>query len=134
MPVSLTPPNNLSAESLSPVNSFSAVSLTPVKNFRLFGYFSPVSTTPAINCSPVSTTPPINFPPAINYIDDRSLFFLQNYFRPPKLAPAADIVFGTAMKSCIHKHPTHLDQRPLRPPKLLQTKSALFSFGGLRGL
>jgi hypothetical protein len=22
------------------------------------------------------------------------------------------------MKSCIQKHPTHLDQRPLRPPKL----------------
>jgi hypothetical protein len=22
------------------------------------------------------------------------------------------------MKSCIHTHPTHLDQRPLRPPKL----------------
>ncbi len=29
------------------------------------------------------------------------------------------------MKSCIHTHPTHLDQRPLRPPKLI--------FGGCQG-
>ncbi len=29
-------------------------------------------------CSPVSTTLPINFSPAINCIDDRGLFFLQN--------------------------------------------------------
>jgi hypothetical protein len=28
----------------------------------------------------------------------------------------ADGVIGTAMKSCIHKHPTHLDQRSLKPP------------------
>jgi hypothetical protein len=41
---------------------------------------------------------------------------------------ATDGIIGTAMKSCIHKHPTHLDQRPLRPPKLLQTKLALFFF------
>jgi hypothetical protein len=38
--------------------------------------------------------------------------------RPPKSATAANIVIGTAMKSCFHKHPTHLDQRPLRPSKL----------------
>ncbi len=29
-----------------------------------------------------------------------------------------DSVIRTAMKSCIHRHPTHPDQRPLRPPKL----------------
>ncbi len=63
--------------------------------------FSPVSTSPAINC-----------------IDDRGLLLLQNYLRPPKSGTAADIVIG----------------RPWRPPKLLQTKTALFSFGGLRGL
>ncbi len=51
-------------------------------------------------------------------IDDRGLLLLQNYLRPPKSATAADIVIG----------------RPRRPPKLLQTKTALFSFGGLRGL
>ncbi len=34
------------------------------------------------------------------------------------ISPAADGVIGTAMKSCIQKHPTHLDQRPLRPLKL----------------
>jgi len=54
----------------------------------------------------------------INCIDDRGLLLLQNYLRPPKSATAADIVIG----------------RPRRPPKLLQTKTALFSFGGLRGL
>jgi hypothetical protein len=54
--------------------------------------------------------------------------------RPSMSDMSADGVIGTAMKSCIHKHPTHLDQRPLRPPKLLQTKPTLFSFGGLRGL
>jgi hypothetical protein len=54
--------------------------------------------------------------------------------RPSMSDMAADGFIGTAMKSCILKHPTHLDQRPLRPPKLLQTKPILFSFGGLRGL
>jgi hypothetical protein len=44
--------------------------------------------------SPVSTTP------AINCIDDRSLFLLQNYLRPLMSATAADIVIGTAMKTC----------------------------------
>ena len=34
------------------------------------------------------------------------------------ISPAADGVIGTAMKSCIQKHPTHLDERPRRPPKL----------------
>ena len=38
------------------------------------------------------------------------------------------------MKSCIHKHPTHLDQRPLRPPKLNNAVLVCSSFGGLRGL
>ncbi len=69
--MSLTLPKNLSA-----------VSLTPAINFWLFGYFWPVSTTPAINC-----------------IDDKGLLLLQNYLRPPKSATAADIVIGTAMKT-----------------------------------
>jgi hypothetical protein len=38
------------------------------------------------------------------------------------------------MKSCIHTHPTHLDQRPLRPPKLNNAVLVCGSFGGLRGL
>ncbi len=38
------------------------------------------------------------------------------------------------MKSCIHRHPTHPDQRPLRRPKLFQTKMSIFSIWGLRGL
>jgi hypothetical protein len=56
----------------------------------------------------------------------------RRYLRPSMSDTAADGVIGTAMKSCIHRHPTHLEQRTLRPPKLLQTKTALFSFGGLR--
>ncbi len=56
------------------------------------------------------------------------------YLRPPKSATAADDVIGTAMKSCIHTHPKHLDQRPLRPPKLNNAVLVCSSFGGLRGL
>ncbi len=47
---------------------------------------------------------------------------------------AADGVIGTAMKSCIHRHPTHLDQKPLRPPKRNNAVLVWSSFGGLRGL
>ena len=55
------------------------------------------------------------------------------------LSPAIDVghadgVIGIAMKSCIQKHPTHLDQRPLRPPKLNNAVLVCSSFGGLRGL
>jgi hypothetical protein len=53
----------------------------------------------AINWSPVSTTPQ-SVPPAINCIDDRGLFLLQNYLRPLKTATAADIVIEAAMKTC----------------------------------
>jgi hypothetical protein len=42
----------------------------------------------------------------------------RRYLRLSTLDTATDGVIGTAMKSCIHKHHTHLDQRPLRPPKL----------------
>ena len=55
----------------------------------------------------------------------------RRYLRPPKSATAADDVIGTATKR--RKGPSHA-LRPLRLPKLLQTKTALFSFGGLRGL
>jgi hypothetical protein len=37
----------------------------------------------------------------------------------------ADGIIGTGMKRCIHRHPKHPDQRPLRPTKLLLTKSAI---------
>ena len=95
--------------------------------------------TPLKNLSPVSLTPLNSFFGGVvdtgdkfhafwflmtgindtgeNCVDDRGLLLLQNYRRPPKSATAADIVIG----------------RPRRPPKLLQTKTALFSFGGLRG-
>ncbi len=110
----------------------SQVSTTPPINC------SPVSTTPPRSCSPVSMIPPINFSPVKNSIDDRGLFFQQIgrsrwYLRPPKSDTAADGVIGTAMKSCIPRHPAHLDKRSMRP-KLLQTKMTIFSFDHLRGL
>ncbi len=58
----------------------------------------------------------------------------RRYLRPPKSATAADSVIRTTMKSCIQKHPTHLDQRPLKPPKLNNALLVWSSFGGLRGL
>ncbi len=94
---------------------------------------SAVTTTPAINLSPVTRTKtPWRWGAAK---DRRKLKGInRRYLRPPKSATAADDVIGTAMKSCIHTHPTHLDQRPLRPPKLNNAVLFCSSFGGLRGL
>ncbi len=58
----------------------------------------------------------------------------RRYLRPSKSDTAAGGVIGTAMKSCIHRHPTHPDQRSLRPPKLKIAVLVWSSFGGLRGL
>ncbi len=153
--MSLTPPKNLSVASLTPINSFSAVSLTPAINFRLFGYFWLVSTTlgkkvfagvndtaeklftgvnkPAINCLPVSRTPPIKFS------GNNKLYWRHRFVFSAKLSPAAEV--GHGRRYChgnshekAQRHLTHPDQRPWRPPKLLQTETALFSFGRLRGL
>ena len=88
---------------------------------------SAVTTTPAINLSPVTRTRTPWRWRKLKGINRR-------YLRPPKSATAADDVIGTAMKSCIHTHPTHLDQRPLRPPKLNNAVLVCSSFGGLRGL
>ncbi len=78
---------------------------------------SPVIPTPAINLLPVTRTrTPWRWGAAT---DRRKLKGInRRYLRPPKSATAVDGVIGTAMKSCIQKLPTHLDQRPLRPPKL----------------
>ncbi len=109
---------------------------------------SAVTMTPAINLSLVTTTPVNNYRrwqrhrreiycrwqeqgrhgggelPRIGEVEeDKSA-----------ISPAADGVIGTAMKRCIHKHPTHLDQRPLRPPKLNNAVLVWSSFGRLRGL
>jgi hypothetical protein len=45
-------------------------------------------------------------------------YFLQNqrYLRPPMSDLAANGLIETAMKIRIYRHPTHPDQRPLRPP------------------
>ena len=94
---------------------------------------SPVTTTPAINLLPdTRTRTPLRWGAAK---ERRKLKGINRRFlRPPKSAAAADGVIGTAMKSCIQKHPTHLDQRPLRPPKLNNAVLVCSSFGGLRGL
>ncbi len=42
----------------------------------------------------------------------------QRYLPPSASDMAADGVIETTMKSCILKHHTHLDQRPLRLPEL----------------
>ncbi len=106
---------------------WSPVSLIPVNNL------SPVTTTPAINLLPVTRTrTPWRWGAAKHRRKLKGIN--QRYLRLLKSATAANGVIGTAMKSCIHKHPTHLDQRPLRPPKLNNAVLVWGSFGGLRGL
>ncbi len=119
-PVSMTPPNN-------PCHGFSVipVSLIPAINF------SPV--TMATNLSLVTRT---RMPWRWGAAKDRRKLKGKNrwYLRPQKSNTAADGVIVTAMKSCIHRHPTNPDQRPLRPPKLNIVVLVGSSFGGLRGL
>jgi hypothetical protein len=76
-----------------------------------------VTTTPVINLLPVTRTrTPWRWGAAK---ERRKLKEInRRYLWPPKSVTAAEGVIGTAMKSCIQKHPTHLDQRPWRPPKL----------------
>jgi hypothetical protein len=63
-----------------------------------------------------------NFPVSKRKITLRSPDRIENenrqYLQLLMSDTAAEVVTWTAMKSSIHKHPTHLDQRPLRPPKL----------------
>ncbi len=94
---------------------------------------SAVKTTPVINLSPVTRT---RTPWRWGAVKDRRKLkgINRRYLRQPKSTTAADDVIGTAMKSCIHTHPTHLDQRPLRPPKLNNVILVCSSFGCLRGL
>jgi hypothetical protein len=106
--VSLTPPKNLSPVSLTPLNSFFGGVVDTGDKFHAFWFLM----------TGINDTGEKIFAGVINCIDDRGLLLLQNYLRPPKSATAADIVIG----------------RPRRQSKLLQTKMALFSFGGLRGL
>ena len=42
----------------------------------------------------------------------------RRYLRPSKSYTASNGVIGTAMRSSIHRDPTHPDQKPLRPTKL----------------
>jgi hypothetical protein len=79
---------------------------------------SVVTTTLAINLSPVTRTrTPWRWGAAK---DRRKLKGInRRYLRPLKSATVAEDVIGTAMKSCIHTHPTHLDQRA---PEAAKTK------------
>jgi hypothetical protein len=78
---------------------------------------SPVTTTLAINLLLVTRT---RKPWRWGAAKDRRKLKGTNrrYLRLSKSDTAADGVIGTAIKSCIHGHPTHPDKRPLRPPKL----------------
>ncbi len=93
----------------------------------------PVTTTPAINLLPVTRTrTPWRWEAAK---DRRKLKGInRRYLRPLKSATAADVFIRTTMKSCIKKHPTHLDQRLLRLTKLKNALLIWSSFGGLQGL
>jgi hypothetical protein len=147
--VSTTPAKSCSAVSTTPAKNLLLVSLTPAispcHGFSVIAgvvdtgdrfivdtgdQLSAVTTTPAINLSPVTRTrTPWRWGPA----KDRRMLkgINRRYLRPPKSATATDDVIGTAMKSCIHTHPT---QRPLRPPKVNNAILVCSSFGGLRGL
>ncbi len=119
-PVLFTPANNL-------CHRFSVIAGV----VDLYNNLSPVTTTPAITLLPVTRTrTPWRWGAAKNRRKLKGIN--RRYLRPPKSATAAD--GGTAMKSCIWKHPTHLDQKPLRPPKLNNADLVWSSFGGHRGL
>jgi hypothetical protein len=146
--MSLTPVINCSAVSTTPAKNLSPVSTTPAINlchgFSVIAgvvdtgeqfiagdndsgdkfiagdsdtgeQLSQVTMTPAINLLPVTRT---RTPWRRRAAKDRRKLkgINRRYLRLPK--SAADGVIGTAMKSCIQKHPIHLDQRPLRLPKL----------------
>ncbi len=75
---------------------------------------------------------------SVNDTGDK-LYWWQRSALAAKLSPAAEV--GHGRRYChwnsyenAQRHLTYPDQRPQRLPKLLQTKMALFSFGGLRGL
>jgi hypothetical protein len=76
---------------------------------------SPVTMTPVINLLPVTRT---RMPWRWGAAKDRRKLkgINRRYLWPSHTV--ADGVIGTAMKSWIHLHPTHIDQTPLRPPKL----------------
>jgi hypothetical protein len=132
-PVSMTPVINCSAVSTTPAKNFLPVSLTPAINLcHGFSVIAGVVVTgdnfiagdndigeqlsPVLLLSVTTTRTPWRWGAAK---DRRKLKGInRRYLRPPKSATAADGVIGTAMKSCIQNYPTHLDQRPLRPPKL----------------
>jgi hypothetical protein len=125
---------NDTGKTISPCHGFSVIAgVVDTGDKFIVDQLWAVTTTLAINLSPVTRTrTPWRWGAAK---DRRKLKGInRRYLRPLKSATAADNVIGTAMKSCIHTHPTHLDQRPLWPPKLNNAILVCSSFGGLRGL
>jgi hypothetical protein len=126
--VSTTPAKNLSPVSttraINPCHGFSVIAgVVDTGDKCIAGdndtgeQLSRVTTKPAINLLPVTRK---RAPWRWGAAKDRRKLKGKNrrYLRPSTLDTAIDGVIGTAKKSCIHKHSTHLDQRPLRPPKL----------------
>ncbi len=150
--MSTTPAKSCSAVSTTPAKILLPVLLTPAINlchgFSVIAgvvdngdkfiidtgdQLSAVTTTLARNLSPVTRTrTPWRWGAAKEWRKLKGINW--RYLRPPKSATAANDVIGTAMKSCIHTHPTHLDQRPLSPPKLNNAVLVCSSFGSLKGL
>ncbi len=112
-PVSTTP-------AINPCHAFSVIAGVVVTGVKFIAgdndtreQFSLVTTTPEINLLPVTRT---RTPWRWGAAKDRTKLKRINrrYLRLPKSATAAEGVIGTAMKICIHKHPTYLNQRPPR--------------------
>jgi hypothetical protein len=82
----------------------------------------------------VTTTPAKNFLPVTRSKGPWGWEAAKDIKKLRGLYTTADGVIGTTMKSCIHRCPTHPDQRPLRPPKLNIPVLVCSSLGGLRGL
>ncbi len=137
-------------ECLSMTLDIIAISCTALSTTLAKTLFS-MSLTPAINLCPGfsvitgvldSSGTGDNFSPVIRrrtpwrLRDARDRIKLKGTNRPylqlSMLDMALDGVIGTAMKSCIHKNPTHLDQRPMRLVKLNYVVLVWSSFGGLR--
>ncbi len=104
---------NDTGEKFSPCHGFSVIAGVVDTRDKFIvdtgDQLSAVATTPAINLSPVTRT---RMPWRWGASKDRRKGINRQYLRPPKSATATDDIIRTAMKSCIHTHPTHLDQRP----------------------
>jgi len=115
-----------SLASMTPAINLLPVSLTPViKSFHRFSVFDGVVDNGNkfiagdINTSDKFTAGDNNKDAmGVGTAKDRRKLKGPNrrYLRPSKSYTASNGVIGIAMRSCIHRDPTHPDQRPLRLP------------------